>query len=508
MNKKLIWHMVFRALIVVSSIVLQIYILYLIFNVFNNPLVLYALLLIVSIATTLYIILQDMKPDFKLSWIVSIWFMPFFGGLIYLMFGKRYVSKKEKDLYKQIENLRRETINNSKRTKVKIPEDINSKKQMEYLLEASNSYPYTNTQTKFYNIGEKAFNSMIKELEKAEKFIFLEYFIIEEGIMWNTIVDILEKKALEGVDVRVIYDDLGCIPFMPLGFANKLRKKGIKCITFNPVKHLVNSNFNYRDHRKICIIDGNVGFTGGMNIADNYINLKDIDMHWKDTAIRLKGEAVYSLTMMFLSMWTLVTGKLEIFENYAPTKTYKADGIIVPFTDTPIDSEPIAESLYKLMINSASEEINIISPYLAPGHDILTDLEIAAKAGTRIKLILPSITDNKYMHFLSRTYYEKLLKNGVEIYEYKKGFTHAKMMTCDNDKAIIGTINLNLRSFNLNYECAVWMKDSTAVLDIKKDLVDILEECEQITFDNLPKVKNKMIKMIGFAFMRIFSPLI
>ena len=251
---------------------------------------------------------------------------------------------------------------------------------------------------------------MVEELKKAKKYIFLEYFIIQEGKMWNTILDILKEKADEGVDVRVIYDDMGCIMTLPTGYDKKLREMGIKCSIFNPFVPILSSKFNTRDHRKICVIDGNVGFTGGVNLADEYINAYEKHGHWKDTAIILKGEAVFSLTAMFLSMWDYLNRMEEDYSKYYPTEwDPNAQGFVQPFTDNPLDDEAVGETVYLNLINKAKRYVYITTPYLILDSEMTTALSVAAKNGVDVRIITPHVPDKLYVHAVSRAYYEMLV---------------------------------------------------------------------------------------------------
>jgi cardiolipin synthase len=307
--------------------------------------------------------------------------------------------------------------------------------------------------------------------------------------MWQTILDILEKKAAEGVDVRLIYDGFGCLTTLPNKYYETLRKKGIKCVVFNPFRPLLNVIQNNRDHRKLCIIDGHTGFTGGINLADEYINQKKRFGHWKDTAIMLKGEAVWNMTIMFLHMWHVITNKKEEgpYENYYPytyhPEPFAGDGFVQPFCDTPLDNETVGENVYLNIINRAKRYVYICTPYLIIDNEMVTALMLAAKSGIDVRIMTPGIPDKKMVFLLTQSYYEQLLEAGVKIYEYMPGFLHSKTFVCDDEIGVVGTINLDYRSLYLHFEDGVWMYRNSVIADIKKDFVDTMEYCNPISLE-------------------------
>jgi len=346
-------------------------------------------------------------------------------------------------------------------------------------------------------------------LKKAEKFIFLEYFIIEEGVMWNSILDILKQKAEEGVDVRVIYDDAGCIFKLPYGYNKKLESMGIKCRVFNPLVPLLSSRINNRDHRKIAIIDGHTGFTGGINLADEYINEYEKFGHWKDSAIMIKGEAVWSMTVMFLSMWNYLDGSNEDFNKFKPDieplEESCKDGYVQPFADNPLDDETVGEIVYLNLINKARRYVYITTPYLIIDNEIITALTSAAKGGVDVRIITPYCGDKWYVHEVTRSYYRTLIESGVKIYEYTPGFIHSKTFVVDDEYGVVGTINMDYRSLFLHFECGVWMYKCRTIRDIKKDFNDTLKMCREITIEELNEIK--WYKTLERMILRIFAPL-
>ena len=350
---------------------------------------------------------------------------------------------------------------------------------------------------------------MIEELKKAKHYIFIEYFIIEEGFMWDSVLDILIKKVREGVDVRVIYDDFGCICKLPHHYDEKLRELGIKCVVFNPVTPVVTVRHNTRDHRKILVIDGHTGFTGGINLADEYINRVERFGHWKDASIMLKGDAVWSLTVMFLQTWNFYNNFIEDYDNYRPEKfkveEIESDGYVQPYGDSPLDNERLGEFTYLNMINRAKDYIYINTPYFIVDNEITTALELAAKSGVDVRIVTPCVPDKWYVHILTRSYYEQLISVGVKIYEYTPGFIHSKTFVCDDELGVVGTINLDFRSLYFHFECGIWLYKTKSVMEIKEDFLKTLDVCHEVTLEECRNVK-WYIRIIR-SFLRVFAPL-
>ena len=360
-------------------------------------------------------------------------------------------------------------------------------RQSEYITRLSGFPVCENTEADYFQVGDDMFPVLVEELKKAEHYIFIEYFIINDGVMWNTILDILEEKAAQGVDVRLIYDDFGCLTTLPSKYYKRLQEKGIRCTVFNPFRPVLNIIQNNRDHRKLCIIDGYVGFTGGINLADEYINQKERFGHWKDTAIMLKGEAVWNMTAMFLHMWCVINGDGNSvdFKEYLPHRFHKekfeGSGFIQPFCDTPLDNEILGENIYLNIINRSKKYVYICTPYLIIDNEMMTALCLAAKSGIDVRIMTPGIPDKKIVFLLTQSYYQQLLEAGVQIYEYQPGFLHAKSFVCDDEVSVVGTINLDYRSLYLHFEDGVWMYRSDVIADIKKDFEDTLDYCKPVT---------------------------
>ena len=385
-----------------------------------------------------------------------------------------------------------------------------AKNQALYMINYSNCPIYENTYNEYLTPGEVKFEKLVEELKKAKHFIFLEYFIIEEGIMWNTILEILKEKAKEGVDVRVIYDDVGCVMKLPYKYGDKLEKYGIKCRVFNPFIPIFTNRLNNRDHRKIAVIDGYVGFMGGINLADEYINAFEKYGHWKDAAILLKGEAVFNLTVMFLTMWDFINNSDDDYLKYRPenftNEKYLSKGYVQPFDDSPLVNEPIGETVYLNLINKAKKYIYINTPYLIIDNEMATALKIAAKSGVDVRIVTPHIPDKWFVHAVTRSYYQSFIKDNIKIYEYTPGFMHSKTFVVDDEYAVVGSINLDFRSLYLHFECGAWLYKTDSVLKVKEDFLDTLELCQQISLQDCENVKWPV--KFGRLILRMFSPLL
>lgn len=466
--------------------------------------------IMISIIAVLLIINNKYNPIYKLAWIIPILLFPIFGGLFYIFFGGNKLSKRIRLRMKSIVDktrgalLPKQFILNEMKSQNEIAAN-----QSKYIQDYAYYPPYCNTVSEYLSIGEIKFERLKEELKKAERFIFLEYFIIEEGVMWNSILDILKEKASRGVDVRVIYDDAGCLLKLPYGYDKKLEEMGVKCCVFNPLVPWLSTKFNNRDHRKIAIIDGHTGFTGGINLADEYINEYEKFGHWKDAAIMVKGECVWSMTVMFLSMWDYLRGIDEDFSkfraNVSSIDKYCKDGYIQPFADSPLDDEPVGEIIYLNLINKAKRYIYITTPYLIIDNEIVTALTSASKGGVDVRIITPHCGDKWYVHEVTRSYYRILVESGVKIYEYTPGFIHSKTYVVDDEYGVVGTINMDYRSLYLHFECGVWMHNCSSIIDVKDDFINTLDMCQEITIENLKHIG--WCKTLVRSVLRVFAPL-
>ena len=506
--KKILRFLTQRVVLTALLILIQALLLFGIIWKLNNYFIyFYAFSVLLSLLLTLRIINNKSNPAFKIAWLIPILLFPVLGGLVYLVFGSDRTGKYIRNKMGRIEKEMQDGISkaNERSGIEKMPPDVVN--QSHYISNSAHCPPYKNTTVEYLPMGEVKFERMVQELKKAKRYIFMEYFIVQEGTMWNTILDVLEEKAKEGVDVRVIYDDMGCILTLPTGYEKTLREKGIQCQIFNPFIPILSSHFNTRDHRKICVIDGNVGFTGGINLADEYINGYEKHGHWKDTAILLKGEAVFSLTTMFLSMWDyLIKKEGEDYAAYYPDSwDENAQGIVQPFADNPLDDEAVGETVYLNLINKAKRYVYITTPYLILSNEMVTAMNTAAKSGVDVRIITPHVPDKWYVHAVSRSYYEMLVEAGVKIYEYTPGFVHAKTFVVDDEYAVVGTINLDYRSLYLHFECAAWMYKASCVTDVRDDFLKTQQMSQEITLEECRNIS--IPRRLGRSVLRVLAPL-
>jgi len=379
------------------------------------------------------------------------------------------------------------------------------KRLADYLIREG--YPlYSGTQAHYFSSGEATYVQLLIDLEKAEKFIFLAYYMLADGVIWSQIHDILKRKAALGLEIRVMYDAFGSAFCVPRGLKKQLKSESIKIKVFNPMlKYIFRLYFNYRNHQKICIIDGNIGYTGGVNIGDEYANLYPLHGYWKDCAVKLAGEAVLSLTTTFLSMWE-ACGEKTNYTEFFPAIKKEGHGFFIPFADGPANNpDNSAEVIYRQIINTAKEYVYITTPYLIVQYDMLDALCTAAQSGIDVKIITPGVPDHLYVHMVTTSDYLRLMEAGVQIYEYAPGFIHAKIILSDDDNAILGSINMDFRSFNMLYENGVWICGAPIIKDIKDDFENTLKFSKQI---DLVKWKERKwyIKCLQ-TFLKIFAPL-
>ena len=501
-----------RMVIVGFLIVLQLVtLIYAIWELSESFVYLYVFFVALSIVVVIYIVSRNDNPSYKLGWTIPVLLVPVFGGLFYLIFGGNKTSRKFKKkielAYRKHEKLIPDNDHIIDRINL---EDKVIGNQLAYIDRFAKYPPYENTITEYLSPGENFFEKLLIELKNAKKYIFLEYFIIEEGYMWNSILDILEVKVKEGVEVRVMYDDMGCLRTLPYKYDELLKSKGIKCVVFNPFLPLLSLRMNNRDHRKIAIVDGYIGFTGGINLADEYINKIVKFGHWKDSAIYLEGDAVWNLTLMFLQAWNFDDPNAEEYEKFKPCiyheSEFESDGYVQPYGDSPLDGEIVGENVYLNMINKARNYVYITTPYLIIDNELVTALTLAAKSGVDVRIITPHIKDKWYAHIVTRAYYAYLIEANVKIYEYTPGFIHSKTFVSDDLIATVGTINMDYRSLYLHFECGVFLYKTKSIKEIKKDFMDTLEISQRFTLDDCNKIKwsNRIVRSI----LRVFAPLL
>ena len=457
---------------------------------------------VLGIILVLGLIKNSKHYSYTLPWIIILLSFPLVGTLMYFIIGRNKTSSKLLKSIVESEKKRKKYLIQDDR----IRKEFQENSRLRYLSDFS-GYPVTKSnRTSYYPSGEEAFQSMLAELEKAEKFIFLEYFIVGFGTMWNSVLQILEKKVKQGLDVRIMYDDFGCIAKLRDSYAKELEEKGIQCVVFNQLNPNSGVIMNHRDHRKILVIDGRIAFSGGMNIADEYINVNSPYGHWKDNGIKVEGEAVWNYTVMFLTMWNAIkkTDKdFTIFKHHFKDKI-KENGYIAPYGDTPLDSEITGEDIYLNIINQAHHYVYIFTPYLIIDTDIINALNLAAKRGVDVRIIIPGIPDKKMVYILSESYIESLVNAGVKVYKYTPGFLHAKVFISDDHIATVGTINLDYRSLYLHFECGLYLEDAQCIKDIKKDVEETIKKSHQVT---KKEATPGFLKNICQAILRIFAPL-
>lgn len=462
---------------------------------------------ITAFACIIKIISSDDNPDYKVPWLLFVLVLPIAGFMIYFMFYSRTLKPKFIKRLRQLESVKyeKDDTTNLKCLKESSPVAVS---QAKMLTEIAGSHIFTDTKQTYFPLGEDMQGSLLADLRNAEKFIYMEYFIIEEGKFWNSILDILKEKAAEGVEVKVLYDDIGCMATLPGNYSKQLKAFGIEASPFSRLRGNADSEFNNRSHRKITVIDGKIGYTGGINIADEYINAIVKHGHWKDTAIRLEGEAVWELTRLFLKDFGINVKKMpSIREDCYPKANITESGYIIPFGDGPhpIYERRVGKSVIQNMLNAATEYMYMTTPYLIIDNDLCTSIENAALRGVDVRIIVPHIPDKKLVFGMTRSFYPRLMSAGVKIYEYEPGFIHAKSYIADDKYAVIGTINLDYRSLVHHFENGVWMYKCSAVADLKQDIKE--------TMDKSIEIETKMLKTDIFtrfirAVVRIFAPML
>ena len=466
-------------------------------------------LTIVSVLVVVYIVSKRDKGAYKTLWVFLILCFPILGGLLYLLVTYQTTTRlMRRNIAKSLESTKKlytlpgdgyheaESITGSHFPQVRYLQD--------YV-----GYPvYSNTRTTYLCPGERFHEELLTQLEKAEHYIFLEFFIVQDGIFWNSVYEILKRKASEGVIVRMIYDDLGCFFMVPTDFAKQLQQVGIECAIFNPFRPFLTVKQNNRDHRKIVVIDGKIAFTGGINLADEYINAYEKHGHWKDSAILLEGKAAWSFTLMFLEMWQVCRNVQEDIASYYPWQftpcAVEPDGLVQPYADSPMDTENVGEHVYLQILNEAKDYVYINTPYLIVDDSMVSALCLAAKRGVDVRIVTPHRWDKWLVHMTTRSYYRELIRAGVKVYEYSSGFIHAKSFVSDDVIATVGTTNLDFRSLYLHFECGTWMYGSSAVMQVKRDFVNTLPVCQKIKEKDCAR---NLITKLFQEVLRLFAPL-
>ena len=458
---------------------------------------------LISVLIVLAIIKYSTRISNYLPWIILILIFPIFGTVLLITLGRSYSKNK---LFKNI--LQKESEYEKFYIQDEtIKKEIESKNldELKYIMNYA-KYPISkNNEITYYKCGEEFFPELLKELKKAKKFIFMEYFIINKGTMWNQILDILKEKASEGIDIRVMYDDMGSIAMLPDNYGNELEKYGIKCILFNKLSPFRGIFMNNRDHRKMTIIDGKVAFSGGVNISDEYINLTHPHGYWKDNGIKIIGDAIWNLTIMFLTMWNAnIDEDKDITKFKYQFPKNKDLGYVSAYGSAPLHKDIIGEDIYLNMINGAKKYLYILTPYLIIDTDVINSLTRAAKRGVDVAIVVPGIPDKKIVYFMSSSYFEILINAGVKIYTYTPGFVHSKVFVCDDIKATVGTLNLDYRSLYLHFENGIYLENHKEITKIKEDVVNTITSSHQVT---KKEAKPNFFKSILQAILRIIAPM-
>lgn len=462
---------------------------------------------VTEIFCVIRIIASDDNPDYKVPWLLFVLIIPIAGFMLYFMFYSRTLQKRfirrlndlkgmgyRKDDTVLMEQLRQE--------------EPFAAAQAKMLCDIAECSLFTDTKQEYFPLGEDMHVRLLDDLRAAEKFIYMEYFIVEEGKFWNSLLEILKEKAAAGVEIKVVYDDIGCMTTLPGDYSKTLKGYGIEATPFSRLRGNADSEFNNRSHRKITVIDGKVGYTGGVNIADEYINEIVKYGHWKDTAIRLEGEAVWELTRLFIVDYGINVRKLpELKHELFPQQNIKENGYLIPFGDGPhpLYERRVGKSVIQNMLNCATDYMWMTTPYLIIDNDLCQSIENAALRGVDVRIIVPHIPDKKLVFGMTRSFYHRLMKSGVKIYEYKPGFVHAKSYLTDDKYAMIGTINLDYRSLVHHFENGVWMYRTSTIQDLKADMEDTLKKCIEVTPDIL---KINILQRFIRAVVRVFAPML
>ena len=468
-------------------------------------------LAIFTLIIMIYLFNNKMDSTAKLTWMLIISVLQVAGALMLLFTQTNTGHRMVKERSEAVINKTKDMVPQDPKAISRLREADSYTDDLLTYLNRSGCFPvFVETETTYFPSGEEKFQAMLEELSKAEKYIFMEYFIIEEGYMWGKILDILIAKAKAGVDVRVMYDGMCEISTLPSNYCKLLEAEGIKAKSYAPIRPFISSHYNYRDHRKICVIDGKVAFNGGVNLADEYINKIERFGHWKDTAVMLKGDSVASFTLMFLQMWNVkeqTPNYQEINELTVPdsSEAVSPSGFVIPFCDCPLDEDKVGEAVYMDILNRAGRYVHVMTPYLILDGELETALKYAGQRGIDVKLILPGIPDKKLAYSLAKSHYRGLLEAGVKIYEYTPGFVHAKVWTCDDEKGVVGTINLDYRSLYHHFECATYMYQTDCIPAIEQDFQETLAKCRPVTEESIRGMET-FYKIVG-PVAKLIAPL-
>ena len=463
---------------------------------------------VLTVIAVLVVLNADLDPSAKLTWMVVMVMAPVFGAIFYWYTRRDVGHRMLKTVVTERQMQSRNQIDQDPAVLGRLRDQEPGAAGMARYVRRSGCFPvYDGTDAVYFPSGEAMFEEILRRLEAAEKFIFLEYFILDEGYMWDSILDVLKRKAASGVDVRLMYDGTCEFALLPRNYPKQMEKFGIKCQVFAPLEPFVSTHYNYRDHRKILVIDGCVGFTGGVNLADEYINRYEKYGHWKDTGLMLVGPAVASFTVMFLQLWSadLRCPEYHKFLNQNVPKT-DAAGFVMPYSDSPLDRDLMGEQVYIDLLNRARRYVHIMTPYLILDQQMESALCYAARRGVDVRIILPGIPDKKIAYYLAKTHFATLYQAGVKLYTYTPGFVHAKSFVVDDTEAVIGTINLDYRSLYHHFECAVYLHGADAIADMESDFLQTQRSCRRVTRESIRDEK-WTVKLAGFV-LKTIAPLL
>ncbi|MGN1373459.1 MAG: cardiolipin synthase [Candidatus Coproplasma sp.] len=495
------------ALLLVLQVAL-IVVFFFLLNVLFTPFIIIEI--IIGFLVVLFIINKEDQPEFKVPWLVLILCLPLFGVVCYLLFANPRLTKKQ---YKRLFAIHEQTKGyvtpseeEVERLETQCPDFSGIDR---YLHKNCYLCGHFDSRVTYFKCGEEFFPDLLAQLDKAEKFIFMEYFILAEGKIWDSIHEILKRKVEQGVEVRILYDDIGTSGLQRTEYYRTLRKEGIKCYKFHSFRPIVSGVYNYRDHRKITVIDGKVGYTGGINIGDEYANIVHKFGYWKDTAIKIEGPAVASLSVMFLQLYDLTAKEASDYSSYLDCEYQKFDdgGYVFPFGDgpKPYYGELIGENNFINMINAAKRYVYITTPYLITDHTLTTAIKNAAYRGVDVRIIVPHVPDKKIIFNITRSKFPSLMKAGVKIYEYTPGFIHAKSVLVDDEIAFVGTINFDYRSLVHHFECGAVMYKTPCIKDIKEDLERSMTISTLVTKENYKQ--NGFVRFIN-SLLGVVTPML
>ena len=463
---------------------------------------------VLTAIAVLVVLNSDLDPTAKLTWMVVMTVAPVFGALFYWYTRRDVGHRLLKRIMTERQAQSRRLIDQEAQVLKALQEREPGAVGMARYVRRSGCFPvFDGTRAVYFPSGEQFFEQLLTELEKAEKFIFLEYFIVDEGHMWGSILEILKRKAAQGVDVRLMYDGTCEFTLLPRDYPKQLERFGIQCQVFAPLEPFVSTHYNYRDHRKILVIDGHTAFTGGVNLADEYINRFEKYGHWKDTALMLQGPAVRSFTVMFLQLWS-ADQRTPDYHRFlsAPVEKQDCVGFVMPYSDSPLDSDRVGEQVYIDLLSRAKRYVHIMTPYLILDGQMESALCYAARRGVDVRIILPGIPDKKSAYHLAKTHFTALNNAGVKLYTYTPGFVHAKSFVVDDTEAVVGTINLDYRSLYHHFECAVYMHGTDAVAAVEADFAETQKQCRRVTRETI-KSEKWTVKLAGFV-LKTIAPLL